>query len=194
MAARHETLSNRTVAALAVDRDTVFWDRNLTGFGVRVYPSGGKVYIAQARERTGEKLPKRVTIGRHDMLNAEEARRRAALIIARIRAGEEPLPLPPMAVELLEALPRRKGSPWVFPGNDRHRRYSGGGLDHAWQIRRTTSTVWVWAVLPDDKADIRTRIAIRDLVFDFIPARNGIGQAGRRISSSERNRSCPSLR
>ena len=94
MAARHETLSNRTVAALTVERDTVFWDRNLTGFGVRVYPSGGKVYIAQARERTGEKLPRRVTIGRHDVLNAEEARRRAALIIARIRAGEEPLPLP----------------------------------------------------------------------------------------------------
>ena len=94
MTVRHETLSNRTVAALTVERDTVFWDRNLTGFGVRVYPSGGKVYIAQARERTGKKLPKRVTIGRHDVLNAEQARRRAALIIARIRAGEEPLPLP----------------------------------------------------------------------------------------------------
>ena len=94
MVARHETLSNRTVAALAVERDTVFWDRNLTGFGVRVYPSGGKVYIVQARERTGEKLPGRVTIGRHDVLKAKEARRRAALIIARIRAGEEPLPLP----------------------------------------------------------------------------------------------------
>ena len=55
MAARHETLSNRTVAALAVERDTVFWDRNLTGFGVRVYPSGGKVYIARrgsGRERS----------------------------------------------------------------------------------------------------------------------------------------------
>ena len=115
---------------LTVERDTVFSDRNLTGFGVPVYPSGGKVYIVQARERTGKKLPMRVTIGRHDVLNAEESRRRAALIIARIRAGEEPLPLPPMAVELLEALPRRKGSPWVFPGNDRHRHYSGGGLDH----------------------------------------------------------------
>ena len=70
------------------------WDRVLPGFGVRVYPSGGKVYIAQARERTGKKLPKRVTVGRHDVLNADEARQRAALILARIRAGEEPLPLP----------------------------------------------------------------------------------------------------
>ena len=36
MANRHKTLSNRTVAALAVERDTVFWDRALPGFGVRV--------------------------------------------------------------------------------------------------------------------------------------------------------------
>ena len=36
-------LSNRTVAALAVERDTVFWDRELTGFGVRI-SSGAKMY------------------------------------------------------------------------------------------------------------------------------------------------------
>lgn len=28
--------------------------------------------------------------------------------------------------------------------------------------------VWVWAILPDDKTDIQTRLAVRDLVFDFI--------------------------
>ena len=61
MAVQKKTLSNRTVSALEVDRDTVFWDRDLTGFGVRVYPSGGKAYVAQARERTGDKLPKRVS-------------------------------------------------------------------------------------------------------------------------------------
>ena len=94
MAVQKKTLSNRTVATLEVDRDTVFWDRDLTGFGIRVYPSGGKVYVAQARERTGDRLPKRVTVGRHGVLNADEARQRAALIIARIRAGEDPVPLP----------------------------------------------------------------------------------------------------
>ena len=91
MAVQQKTLSNRTVAALKVARDTVFWDRDLTGFGVRVYPSGGKVYIAQARGPDG---PKRMTVGRHDVLHAVQARQRAALIIARIKAGEEPVPLP----------------------------------------------------------------------------------------------------
>ncbi|MCY4467575.1 MAG: hypothetical protein OXC08_02560, partial [Thiotrichales bacterium] len=64
---RHRTLSNRTVGRLKVERDTVFWDRETTGFGVRVYPSGSKVYVAQARGPGG---PKRVTVGRHGVLSA----------------------------------------------------------------------------------------------------------------------------
>ena len=35
-----KTISRRTVEALKVEKDTVFWDRELSGFGVRVYPSG----------------------------------------------------------------------------------------------------------------------------------------------------------
>ncbi len=81
------TISNRMVASLAVTRDTVFWDRELAGFGVRAYPSGGRVYVAQARGPAGSR---RVTIGRHGVIGADEARRRAAAIIARVKAGEEP--------------------------------------------------------------------------------------------------------
>ena len=55
------TLSNRAVGKLAVEKDTVFWDRELTGFGVRVYPTGSKVCIAQAR---GPEGPRRVAVGR----------------------------------------------------------------------------------------------------------------------------------
>ena len=92
----YKTLSNRTVEKLKVEKDTVFWDHELTGFGMRVYPAGGKVYVAQARGPGG---PKRVTVGRHGVLGAEQARQRAALIIARVKAGEEPVP-EPMAVKL----------------------------------------------------------------------------------------------
>ena len=92
MATHKTTLTNRAVAALKVERDTVYWDRDLPGFGVRVYPGGGKVYIAQAREP--DRTTRRVTVGRYDVLNADQARQRAALIIARIRAGEDPVPLP----------------------------------------------------------------------------------------------------
>ena len=88
---KHGTLSNRAVGKLAVEKDTVFWDRELTGFGVRVYPTGSKVYIAQAR---GPEGPRRVAVGRHGVINADEARKRAAYIIARIKAGEEAIPKP----------------------------------------------------------------------------------------------------
>ena len=100
-----KTLSNRAVAKLKVEKDTVFWDRELTGFGVRAYPTGSRVYIAQAR---GPKGAKRVTVGRHGVINADEARKRAAHIIARIKAGGEAVPKPmkpvsgPTVAELAE--------------------------------------------------------------------------------------------
>ena len=94
-----KTISKRTVEALKVDKDTLFWDSELQGFGVRVHPTGRKVYVAQTR--AGGKAAKRVTIGRHGVITAEEARRRAALVIARIKAGEGPAPSP-LAVKLAE--------------------------------------------------------------------------------------------
>ncbi|MYH36214.1 MAG: site-specific integrase, partial [Rhodospirillaceae bacterium] len=52
------------------------------------------------------------------------------------KSGPRAVQLPPPAVRLLEDLPRRAGSPWVFPGRDRNGRYSAGGLDHAWHAVR----------------------------------------------------------
>ena len=87
------SISRRTVEALKVEKDTVFWDRDLPGFGVRVYASGTKMYVVQSR---AEGKSVRVTVGRHGVITADEARRRAARIVNRIKAGEEPVaePLP----------------------------------------------------------------------------------------------------
>ena len=52
---------------------------------------GAKVYVAQTRGPGG---PKRVTVGRHGVISADQARRRAALIIARVKAGQEPIAAP----------------------------------------------------------------------------------------------------
>ena len=87
---RKRKISNRTVDALTVTKDTVFWDSELSGFGVRVYPSGSKFYVVQTRA-FGQPA-KRVTVGRHGIISPREARRRAALIILRIKSGEEPAP------------------------------------------------------------------------------------------------------
>ena len=80
-------LTKRTVDALEVDRkDAVFWDRELAGFGVRVHATGRKTYVVQSRGPGG---PKRVTLGRHGELAVEEARKRAACLIDRIKRGED---------------------------------------------------------------------------------------------------------
>ena len=71
----------------AADRDTIFWDRALAGFGVRVYPSGRKVYVVQTRAGGA---PRRVTIGVHGALDAERARKRAEAVIDIIKAGGDP--------------------------------------------------------------------------------------------------------
>ena len=49
-------LLKRAVDALEVEgKDAVFWDRDLAGFGVRVHPTGKKVYVVQSRGPGGPK-------------------------------------------------------------------------------------------------------------------------------------------
>ncbi len=62
-------ISKRTVDALPVDgRDTVYWDPDLTGFGVPVYPSGSNVFVVQCRSQG--KL-RRITLGPHGLITVE---------------------------------------------------------------------------------------------------------------------------
>ena len=82
----YRSISRRMVEELEVAKDTVFWDRDLPGFGIRAYASGKKVYIVQTRARGKSK---RATVGRHGVLTADQARQRATLMIARIKAGKE---------------------------------------------------------------------------------------------------------
>ncbi len=83
-----QTISRRTVESLPVGgREAVYWDTELSGFGVRVYPSGSKVFLVQTR--AGGKS-RRMTVGRHGLISAERARRKAAKLIADIKAGNEP--------------------------------------------------------------------------------------------------------
>ena len=86
-------ITKRTVDALGVDEgDATFWDRSLAGFGVRVHATGRKVYVVQSRGPAGLK---RVSLGKHGDLAPEEARKKAAEVIDRIKRGEEPIPAPP---------------------------------------------------------------------------------------------------
>ena len=73
------------VEELKVEKDKVFWDRDVLGFGLRAYASGKKVYIVQTHARGKSK---RAKVGRRGVLTADQARRRAALMIVRLKAGK----------------------------------------------------------------------------------------------------------
>ena len=68
-------------------REAFFWDRDLSGLGVRVHPTESKVYMVHTRARGKSR---RVTIGRHGVWTPERARREAGRLIASLKAGETP--------------------------------------------------------------------------------------------------------
>jgi integrase len=82
-------LTKRSVEAIAAPAkgDTLVFDDELHGFGVRVYPSGKRVYVAQyaINGRTH-----RLRLGVHGVLTAEEARKLAKLNLLRVASGADP--------------------------------------------------------------------------------------------------------
>jgi integrase len=81
-------LTKRVVeAAEPRGRDYFLWDDDLPGFGCRVFSSGKRSYLVQYRAagRT-----RRVTIGLHGHLTAEEARKEAKGLLGEVAKGGNP--------------------------------------------------------------------------------------------------------
>ncbi len=88
MANRIPRISKRSVDAVkAGGTDAVYWDGELTGFGLRVRRSGRKSYVVQTR--IAGKLCW-FTIGPHGPLNPDQARARALEILACAKKGIDP--------------------------------------------------------------------------------------------------------
>ena len=68
------------------------WGRELTGFGVRVQPSGAKSFIVNYRPGDGgRKAPnKRIVIGRFGRITPDKARRMAQNLLGRVARGDDP--------------------------------------------------------------------------------------------------------
>ena len=87
------TLTKRAVEALAPgDKPFIAWDDRLTGFGLRVQPSGVRSYIVNYRAGGGGRKAanRRLVIGRHGRVTPEQARRIAHETLGRVAAGEDP--------------------------------------------------------------------------------------------------------
>lgn len=86
------TICADSAAALKpTSRSYIAWDDRLTGFGVRVLPTGTKSYILNYRPGGGRGAPnRRLVLGRCENTTADEARRMAEDALARIAAGTDP--------------------------------------------------------------------------------------------------------
>lgn len=65
------------------------WDRDLKGFGVKVLPSGRKVYAVKYRV-PGDRVTRKFTLGLHGALTPDQARARATQVLASATRGEDP--------------------------------------------------------------------------------------------------------
>jgi len=81
-------LTKRAVdAAKPHDTDYFLWDDEVSGFGLRVLPSGKKSYLIQYR--TGGRS-RRVSLGRHGTMTADQARTKAKELLGTVAGGEDP--------------------------------------------------------------------------------------------------------
>lgn len=89
------TINKTTVdRAQAGERDRFIWDEALPGFGLKVTPAGGKVYVFQYRcaapGEAAKTTPRRYTIGKHGPLTPDQARKRAKELAALVTQGVDP--------------------------------------------------------------------------------------------------------
>jgi integrase len=81
-------LTKRVVdQASAESKVASLWDDELKGFGLRVWPSGRKVYIVKCRIKGRQRF---ITIGAHGPVTAEQARVRAFEILSEAKGGRDP--------------------------------------------------------------------------------------------------------
>lgn len=88
MAANRRKLTRRLVEGAQPARREVFlWDAEVTGFGLKLSPSGRRVYVLQYRF---EGISRRYTIGRHGSpWTVEGARKEALRLLGRIASGHD---------------------------------------------------------------------------------------------------------
>lgn len=66
----------------------VRWDESLPGFGIRIYPSGNKVFVLSFRVNGRKRL---MTLGKYGVLTLAEARNNAKKALAAVIDGNDPL-------------------------------------------------------------------------------------------------------
>ena len=69
-------------------KDYFVWDDDLSGFGVRVFPTGRKQFVVQYRHN---KISRRMSLGRYGAIVPDQARKMAMEVLVKVNSGNDPL-------------------------------------------------------------------------------------------------------
>jgi hypothetical protein len=89
----HIKVSRRTIAVIQpVDKPTIFYDTELTGFGLKVHASGISSWIIEYRPGAGGRrvVARQMVLGRSSTLTPDQARKLASSLLAKVRLGADP--------------------------------------------------------------------------------------------------------
>ena len=80
-----------TVETLKAGKDTILWDSEFKGFGVRVQPTDLRSYLVNYRagDRGRNAAKRRIVIGHHGPITADQAHRRGREILGRVALSED---------------------------------------------------------------------------------------------------------
>jgi len=67
----------------------LYWDTELSGFGLRVFPTGRKVYIVDYFDK--RRKQRRLSLGKHGVLTPDKARELAKDTLYSVRVGKDPM-------------------------------------------------------------------------------------------------------
>jgi integrase len=81
-------LNKKFIEKLICEKEKIFWDKALKGFGVRVSPTGRKSFIINWRNKEGRQGKK--VVGIYGKMTVEQARLLAQQYFYKISLGEEP--------------------------------------------------------------------------------------------------------
>ena len=84
---RQDTVKTLPYVGAHHKQQCIYWDDTLESFGVRVYASGRRTYVYTYRVNRRKRLAR---IGRVDALSLEQARKKAAMYLAKVASNEDP--------------------------------------------------------------------------------------------------------
>jgi hypothetical protein len=71
----------------ANNEQCIYWDQQLTGFGVRIYPTGRRTFVCSYRIHGRKRI---ATLGRADILKLDTARKKAISYLGQVADGLDP--------------------------------------------------------------------------------------------------------